>query len=257
MIDEVAVLHSRALAQQDSFSGDAMFRMCCAKKMLLAVVGVCMTSIGIHAEFINTASLPTWNGSAAVGTFGQPNTATYGQTITVGGDTLLTDFSFRVRTTQGTTRFAAYVMQWNSGLNRATGSILFDSGLMTNVAGPSFNTISAAPNINLVSGLQYVLFLSISNFFDGTDDFAAWGQTQSSNTYSGGEFVFMNNGNNFGQLTSSSWNSGFLGIGSDLAFTANLQAVQAVPVPAGFVLFGLGAMCCGIYAKRRNKVQIA
>src|SRR6185295_2173844 len=73
------------------------------------------------SSFTITTNPPNIN----ISTFGYPNTATYGQTITaVAGTTQLNSFSFYIQTS-GTITYRAYVMAWDGA--KATGPILFQS----------------------------------------------------------------------------------------------------------------------------------
>jgi hypothetical protein len=91
----------------------------------------------------------------------------------------------------------------------------------------------------LTPGQQYVLFVSASNFFDGQAGSGVVGYTLNGNGYAGGSFVFAENLDNFGNLTTNAWVTGDPG---DLAFTATLSPT---PAPAGAVLFGLGLVSLG------------
>ena len=169
--------------------------------------------------------------------FGEPGTATYGQTFTATGPELQLDsFMFRFDdysslSDQDVIDFAAYVYAWNGSM--ATGSQLYASGGIssTNNGGVggyevfSFNT----GGIQLVDGQQYVVFLSTSLFFDGLSGHSAW-ELSNSDAYSGGNFVHMANGNDFSLLFSSTWESAFGA--RDLWFKANFS----VPVPVQFAL---------------------
>ena len=136
--------------------------LCSAAVLVLAFVG--------HVQAGTTIStLPFGTG---VSPFGESNTATYGQTITVPAvDNVLDSFSFWLDDTLNPdyVDFAAYVMAWDG--SKATGAVLWQSAMQTTTnnggAGGfeqfTFNT-GAVP---LGGGGQYVLFLSASDYFDG------------------------------------------------------------------------------------------
>jgi hypothetical protein len=220
-----------------------------------------------QAGFITT--LPSWDGVQGVNSFGEPDTATYGQTITVGAtETFLTDFSFRVATDVGNiSRFEAIVMEWDSVAKVAVGPILFNSGLLTNSTigdTPYYNVVGVTTNVQLVANKEYVLFFTTSNVFDTSNDFATFGSVSPilplPDAYTGGSFVFNNNGNNFGSLSdpTNPWNVGYPNA-DDLAFTANLidPPVNATPAPAGVVLFGLGFAGLGMFRSFRKSKVVA
>ena len=222
---------------------------------IVAAIALGASATPAQGAFITT--VPSWNGIDNLAYFGEPNTATYGQTITVGAtDTFLTDFSFRMGTDPGQiSKFKAVVMQWDQATLRAVGPILYNSSALTNT-GPvdGFNVVTITTNVNLAANTQYVLFFSASNFFDSVNDQSVFGFI-SSDVYSGGEFVFSNNGNDPTLLTSSSWTNFSPG---DLAFDAHLSPVNPTPAPAGIVLFGLGFAGMGLLRKfRKGKTAIA
>ena len=224
-------------------------------RTLLALSASTLLAVNASAQFIDTTS--TWNGTSSVAPFGESNTATYGQTFKASaGFSNLSSFSFWLRTNTGPdgVDFAAYVMEWNSGLNRATGPILYQSSQQL-LANPtvsmtqfSFNTGSLA----LDPTKQYIAFLSASNFFDGSIGLADVGFLNT-DVYADGGFWFFNNGSNFGSLTASTWEN-FVGGGtSDLAFRANF-GVGAVPEPSTYGI-AAGGVLIGLAVLRRRRAR--
>ena len=234
---------------------------------VVAVVALAAVS-PVQAGFITT--VPSWDGFTYAYGFGEPDTATFGQTITVDASkgTFLTDFSFRVATNTGdTSLFQAYVMAWDSANKLAVGEILFQSNVITNVGSatpPSpFNEIKVVTNLQLSTNQQYVLFFNTSNNFNSVNDFAYFGSVHP-DAYSDGSFVYNNNGDRFGELTTNPWNVGYIGDDvnppvADLAFTANFgdAPVNPTPAPAGVVLFGLGFAGLGMFRSFRKSKTIA
>jgi hypothetical protein len=219
-----------------------------------------LLAVTAHAQVVDTTG--TWNGSSSIAPFGEPNTATYGQTFrTPVGSAQLNDFSFWLETGIGGgadgVDFAAYVMEWDPALTRATGSILFQSTQQllpnpTAMTQVSFNT----GGLLLDSSKQYVAFLSASNFFDGNAGTANMGYV-GSDVYADGGFWFFNHGSNFGMLTSSSWES-FVGGGvDDTAFRANFGPGQvAVPEPSTYGMVAAGALIGLVVLRRRGAKQV-
>jgi hypothetical protein len=221
-------------------------------KFRLALIAL-FAAIGqssIQAEFINT--FPAWDGSSYVYPFGETDTATYGQTITTGAtDTVLQDFSFLIRTTTvNPSRFEAYVMAWDSVNSRATGSVLYQTGMYTNAVGPVFSEIFVPVGVNLNPNSEYVLFFSASNVFDGNEDAADFAYV--GEEYAGGDFVYINNSNDFSLVNTASWVTNHLG-GVDLAFKANLTAV---PEPASWALIAGGLAIVGVKRLRRKRAIV-
>lgn len=106
--------------------------------------------------------------------------------------------------------------------------------------------------IGVVSGQQYVAFLSASNFFDGVNDFAFLPfQPDNQFSYAGGGFAFLNNGGDFSLVTSRGWNFG----ANDTLFQASSPA--AVPEPASMILLGTGpAGAVGAARARRKRSNV-
>ncbi len=175
---------------------------------------------------------------------GNPNTQTYGQTITAPADSVLTDFSFwlgRTSTnfpvpTDPSLDFMAYVYSWNEGLSMAEGPALFTSGVFTHNAStstPFTQYTFVTGGLALTPGNTYALFLSTSGL-------AGLGHVQweaaTLDEYAGGHFIFLNNGEDTGQWTTAVWGSG---IASDLHFEANFSD-RSVPEPTTLLLLGTG-----------------
>ncbi|NJL21994.1 MAG: hypothetical protein HC895_16165 [Leptolyngbyaceae cyanobacterium SM1_3_5] len=59
-----------------------------AAKLSIAAIGAACLSMGAGeaAQALTINTTPSWNGSSSITAFGEPNTATYGQTFTVGSD---------------------------------------------------------------------------------------------------------------------------------------------------------------------------
>ncbi|BAY74849.1 hypothetical protein NIES25_12650 [Nostoc linckia NIES-25] len=201
---------------------------------------------------------PSWNGTDSITPFGEFNTATYGQTFTVGSDNVLNDFTFFLNDFDGqpdVVDFAAYVAEWDGF--KATGPILYQSAPQSTTNAPGFEQFTFnTGGISLTSGKQYVAFLSASNFFDGTSGLAGLGAiTGSQDVYSGGDFVFYNNGSDFSLLTQNTWDGGVGNGFGESAFKISLSpATASVPEPTtmlGILAFG----AFGISSLNKRKQQ--
>lgn len=166
----------------------------------------------------NIDTTPFWNGTTFISSFGRPNTATYGQTITADSSSRrLTSFTFNVSRQSGADiPFQAYVYAWDSVNRRATGSALFESPVMT-VTGTGYAAYKVSTGLlSLTPGHQYVLLFTTTNI-PGASGSARYGSVGTNTQYAGGQFVFINNGSlGLGSLTSSTWAF----IPQDLAFAA-------------------------------------
>lgn len=222
------------------------------KKLSLATAGAASIAVGTigavqAATLIDTTT--AWNGASSIQSFGESNTATYGQTFTTPTtDNFLDSFTFFLNDdlNPDVVDFAGYVMAWDGA--KATGPILYNSfvseGSARSTTGASgfeqftFNT----GGITLTPGQQSVAFLSASNFFDGSDGTAVMGLAN--DTYPGGEFIYFNNGSDFNLLTTNQWDCTNCSIG-DAAFSASFSA-SATPVPFEFSpslgILALGAL---------------
>lgn len=201
----------------------------------------------------NISTLPY--AASDIRSFGEYDTATYGQTITTPAvDNVLNGFSFWLddyfdASNPAYIDFAGYVMAWDGG--KATGPVLWSSGPQstTNNGGLdgyeqfTFNT----GGLSLTSGAEYVLFLSASNYFDGVP---VQGRMASGSTpYAGGRFVFMNNGSDFSSLTTGPWDTWYI---DDTAFEAQFSSGGAViPAPGAVLLAGLGTGLVSWLRRRR------
>ena len=196
-------------------------------------------------------------GGGLVQSWGKDNTQTYGQTITTPTDNVLDSFSFWLGRTSTnypdpsnpSLSFKAYVYAWDDVLSQATGPAIYTSGIYTHNATPdtpfteyTFNT----GGLSLNSGDMYALFLSASGLA-GTGRIM-W-EAATSDEYLDGNFIYMNNGENTDEFTTTAWGSGYA---SDLHFTANFSSV---PEPASIALIGVGLISLAFTRRGKDAVR--
>jgi hypothetical protein len=187
------------------------------KFILLGGVAFLALSVPASAQIIDTT--PQWDGTSFISSWGVPNTATYGQTITpTASQTRLSSFTFQLYQSFGTApQYQAYVYQWDATNRRITGSALFTSSVFTAPTGATFTPVTInTGNVVLTPGQQYVLFLTTSTVTGQANGTYRYGSLTSNTTYGGGQFVFQNNGTSFNNLSTNPWSF----IPEDLAFQA-------------------------------------
>lgn len=153
---------------------------------------------------INT--IPLWDGSRFISSFGVVNTATYGQRITVAaGATPLTSFSFEIGNCDANVTLRGEVYAWDG--SKATGSALYESAPVTISNSSAYQLVTfTTGSLSLPAG-QYILFASTSRDQTGAPSSACrWG-TVPDTAYAGGEFHFLNNGPTPDSWTTSTWST--------------------------------------------------
>ena len=211
------------------------------KKLVMGILGLALFAAPAFADTVYnnfTGYSPYWN------PLGYPNTATYGETFTAptNGDNNLQSFGFYMTgpTVSGDIKLSAYIATWTGS---QAGTILFTSPetdyANTGDAFLSFNT----GGLDLTGGGTYVMFLSISQYYGQS---SGESQVSQGSSIAGlGGFDYYNNGGNFSELTSSSWNES--GLSPNWAVNADFTSSSPVPEPASFFLLasalgGFGAM---------------
>jgi len=205
-----------------------------------------LTFAGAAQAQFSIDTIASWNGTSFISSFGVPNTATYGQVITVAaGSTPLNNFSFEIGNCNNPVNFRGEVYAWNG--TQATGPSLFESPIMSVPASSSFQLVTFnVGSLSLPAG-TYVLFASTSQDQSGAPGSGCrWGALTNDTTYPGGSFKFQNNGTVTSQWTSATWST----INEDLAFQVSglippssiSGPVQAPAASTTSLLIGLAAL---------------
>lgn len=214
--------------------------------ILLGGISLLVTTAPAKAQTILDTT-PFWDRTSVITWFGEPNTATYGQTFTVPAtDNVLNSFTFLLRQDDpAPSPFQFFVMAWDSTNRRAAGPVLFASSpLTTSDRGIMKSYTILTGSLRLISGMQYVAFINCSNLFDGEEDNTAMaGLTR--DAYPGGAFVFLNNGDQFDRVREDPWTINWLAAGGDAAFIARFSpggGGEVVPEPGGWTLLLCGSV---------------
>jgi|SRR5215469_11942561 len=181
---------------------------------------------------------------------GDPNTATYGETFMAptNGDNVLESFSFYFinYNTPGTIDMSAYIAPWTGTM---AGTPLYVSPEIHYANPGDANLSFSTGGLALTPGAEYVMFLSVSQYYDTN---GLTGAAGGSSTIPGGNFVYYNNGSNFNELFTHSWDD--TGSKPEWAVTANFTTAP-VPEPSVFALFLTVIALVGIVARKRHGRQ--
>jgi len=225
---------------------------------LFCIAATTLASVSFAQTTFDTMS--SWDGGTAISSFGNPDSATYGQTFLAPTDSKMLDYSFQLLGSTGTTfQLRGMLFDWTGSLTGpgggGLGSAIYTSAPIVVNGNGAFQQVTINPNMNLIPGHSYVAAISVS---DPTDYDATTGTgSVGFNWYShganngGGGFVWSNNGNDVSALSSgwSTWNDF-----GDAAYTAHFASAQAVPEPASMLALGGGALAV---LRRRRKARQA
>ena len=200
---------------------------------------------------INT--VPSWNGATYVAHFGVPDTATYGQTITVApGPAVVSSFGFEMGHCNATQTFRGEVYAWDGV--KATGPGLFESPVTTLPASDSFQLVLFNTGALTLPPGAYVIFATTSRD-QLTGSQCEWGNVLDT-AYPEGNYVYQNNGADPSQWTSVAWGPQPF----DLAFQVNMTPAPPPPAgvpaasPATLLLSFAGVIALGLLGLSRLRI---
>ena len=202
----------------------------------------------------------------AVYPWGVTDTSTFGQTFTAPTSNVLNDFTFYLGDDPGDTiKYKSYVYAWDG--SKASGPALFTSAAQTYTgaaAGVFKPVFTNAGGTVLTAGQKYVAFLTTAGLQAGRPlSGAGWAITDDfQSAYSGGDLVYSNTGNNFGALTTHTWDDKGSAVGTsyDAKFKmdfspSNVPSTAPEPSPLAALAFTtLGLAGLTLKARRRKSL---
>jgi hypothetical protein len=210
--------------------------MLAKSKMLSIVLFLLIFSKSAFADVV-LSNVSGGGGIGEVGTFGRPNTSTYGDVFTAPITSELTSFTLFL--SSGVGNILGGVGSWNgSGVS----SVVYTSAPVT-----SSETNTFSPDIPVQAGQRYVAFISV----DGIPGDSSSAEMQFAAQLVTGidNFVFNNGGFEQDTFASSNWDGS---ANNDVPVLFSATFLAAVPEPSTWAMMILGFLVVGFMAYRRK-----
>jgi MYXO-CTERM domain-containing protein len=224
----------------------------------LATIGFLVLATSAQALPLTFVNLNNGAADGIVGTFGVPDSQTYGQVVTAPVTGTLTSFTLSLE--NGVGALYGGVAGWSGGASFATGGGSTGT-LFTSPVAPSVHTTTAAytfsPNVAVTSGSQYVVYLS-TNLANGTSGTVTGASGLSylptvSTPTAGFDYFVWNNSVDGSGPQSPVWNyfSSFGNAQASVSYSCSCS-VSPVPLPSTLPLLALGVVGLMGFAYRRQ-----
>lgn len=223
-----------------------------------SIVRCSLLSIGLlQAAFGSTISIGN-NGSTVY--FQETNggnssiVRSLGQTFVVPtplSENVLTGFSlFFSGTPDAGFDYRAYIFQWDTQNNQATGPALFTSSVRTGAQAPSFSGL----NILLATNASYIAILTTQGAANDSFSGALLAHNSNGAVYTSGAAFQQSSGAPNGNTGTGTWNSAaWTGVNgnTDFQFSATFAEGSTVPEPSSLALLAFGV--AAVFVNRRRK----
>lgn len=210
------------------------------KALALSLAVATATLFSAAANATTIANSPT---GGSIGSFGSPDTLTYGQVFEAPVTGTLTSFTLYLN--GGVGELQGAVGTWNGTASHGFGfgspNTLFTSGVINAVSGGAY---TFSTSVSVTAGNLYVAFLSAYGLSATGSTTMPLGDDLPGASY----FVWNNTTSPYGN---ASWNY-FFNAG-DAQFSATFVPSAPVPVPAALPLMLLALGGLGVAARRRHR----